>query len=348
MDTQEIYIVGMRFPHHSGHSGYEGFYPYVGTCLNSPVNFRWLKGGWGWAIDKNLASFTRPHYALGILLTEGAAALHMLRHKKALYHLIYGEVDLWLLGRLPKMAKRRLVVTFHEPTPPPWLGLDKMAPNIDAVFLVSKSQFPHFNRFIPAERIFVIPLGIDTAFFQPSEAVAQERICLTVGVHMRDYETLKSAIDLVIRADPRVRFTAVGSRLPGRNNSSLNDPRVSFLDNLSDEELRCAYQTSSLAVFPFINATANCALLEAMGCGLPIVATDVGGVREYLGDEAGILCKPHDPQALASAMLQILSDSRLARNLSQASRQRALRYDYSVVAAQMREMYSHLLQAGSP
>src|ERR1700758_2153011 len=107
----------MRFPHHSGHSGYEGFSRYIGTILKSPVNFRWLKGGWGWVIDKRVASLTRPHYALGILLTEGATALHMLYHKKAIYHLIYGDVDLWLLPKLRKITGNYLVVTFHEPTP---------------------------------------------------------------------------------------------------------------------------------------------------------------------------------------------------------------------------------------
>jgi glycosyltransferase involved in cell wall biosynthesis len=271
----------------------------------------------------------------------------MLRHKKALYHLIYGDVDLWLLARLPKITRQRLLVTFHEPTPPEWLQLDKIGSNIGAAFLVSKSQCPNFQKFIPKERIFVIPLGIDTAFFQPPERVNEGRICLTVGVHMRDYETLKSAIDLVLEVDPGVRFMAVGTCLPGRNNSCLNDNRVSFLDNLTDEELRRVYQMSSLAIFPFKNATANCALLEAMACGLPIVATDVGGVREYLGEEAGILCNPRDPEALANAMLRILNDSLLAGIMSRASRKCALAYDYRVVAARMSEIYLDILQGNS-
>lgn len=347
MFGSNIYLVGLRFSHHSGHSGYEGFSSYVGTILKPPVSFRWLKGVWSWAIDKSVAYMTRPHYALGIFLTEGAAALHMLRQKKALYHLIYGDVDLWLLPKLRKITRNRLVVTFHEPTPPEWLQLDKIAPNIDAAFLVSKSQHVYFEKFFPAERIFVIPIGIDTDFFQPGEVFNDERICLTVGVHLRDFETLKLAIDLVFKAEPRVRFIAVGSRLPGRNNSCLDDDRVSFLDNLSDEELRRVYQMSSLAIFPLKNATASNAFLEAMACGLPIVATDVGGVREYVGEEAGILCKPRDPEALANGILRILGDSLLAKRMSQASRKRARGYDYRVVATQMAEVYSKILESGS-
>jgi hypothetical protein len=60
VDATKIYLVGMRFPHHSGHSGYEGFGRYVGIALKPPANFRWLKGAWGWAIDKNLDRLTRP------------------------------------------------------------------------------------------------------------------------------------------------------------------------------------------------------------------------------------------------------------------------------------------------
>ena len=69
------------------------------------------------------------------------------------------------------------------------------------------------------------------------------------------------------------------------------------------------------------------ALLEAMAAGLPIVATDVGGNRESLGEGlAGILVPPHDPQALALAINQLLADGAARARLAANARARALEY----------------------
>jgi glycosyltransferase involved in cell wall biosynthesis len=108
---------------------------------------------------------------------------------------------------------------------------------------------------------------------------------------------------------------------------------------LSNEELLRAYHASSLAVFSFWWATANNSLLEAIACGLPIVATDIGGVREYVGEHAGILCPPQDPETLAAAMLRLLNEPDLAETMGAAARVKALAYDYRRVAEQLAEVY---------
>jgi glycosyltransferase involved in cell wall biosynthesis len=64
-------------------------------------------------------------------------------------------------------------------------------------------------------------------------------------------------------------------------------------------------------------------LQEAMRAGRPIVATDVGGVRELTGDGAAVLVKPCDPAGFAESVLNVLDDAGLASRLSQAAAQRA-------------------------
>lgn len=63
-------------------------------------------------------------------------------------------------------------------------------------------------------------------------------------------------------------------------------------------------------------------VLEAMAQGVPVVATEVGGVRDALGPHAGLLVPPGDVNALANAMLAILQDKSLQSNMGQAGRQR--------------------------
>jgi glycosyltransferase involved in cell wall biosynthesis len=349
MFSEKVYLIGPRYQHHSSHSGYEGFHRHIGTPLKPPINSRFMTGYWGWRVDTTITRLTpRPNYSLGLLLIEGTAALHMLTHGKSLYHVLYGDTDVWLLGYVKRLTGNRLVATFHEPPRNlEWLKIDKIAHNLDAVIVLSESQRQFFNKLLPAERIFVVPHGIDTDFFKPAEGLSEKHICITVGSHLRDFETLKLAITPILKENPHLHFFAVGARQPGGNNSHLYDERFEFLDNLSDEELLRIYRMSRIAIFPFQNATASNSLLEAMACGLPIVATDIGGVREYVGDEAGILCKPRDPGLLANAISQLLNNPSLANQMSNAGRARALEFDYRAVAKKMEKVYSDVLRMDS-
>jgi glycosyltransferase involved in cell wall biosynthesis len=66
------------------------------------------------------------------------------------------------------------------------------------------------------------------------------------------------------------------------------------------------------------------AVVEAMACGLPVVATDISGVRDALGDEpTGLVVPREDVQALAAAIGRLLDDELLRRLLGERARQRA-------------------------
>ena len=213
-----------------------------------------------------------------------------------------------------------------------------------AVILVSHSQRAYFEQFMPAERVFVIPHGVDTSFFQPAPTTPSPRRIITVGSHLRDFDTLKEAIRLVWQAEPGVHFTAIGARSDKKSLfPPLEDERARFLDGIDDLSLLQCYQGASVAAFAFQEATANNAMLEAMACGLPVVATDTGGISEYIQPQTGILCPPRDPQALASALITILKDETLRRTMSDASRRRVLDLDFQAIARRMAAVYAHIL-----
>ena len=350
MFEQQVYFIGLRYKHHAKHSGYEAFGRYVGTVLQPPVDFRWTLGKWGWPLNQFIARTTRhPWYSLGAHLTEWGALQHMLRYRNCLYHILYGDSDLWLLRRANRLTGNRLVASFHQPSADlRELGVvERVSRYLDAVILVSEAQRAYFEEFLPPERIFVVPHGVDTNFFHPGEPASDRPVCITVGSHLRDFDTLKQAIQLVWKASPDVQFIAVGTRSDKKSYfPELNDERVTFLDRISDETLLQAYQTAKVAVFSFKKATANNAMLEAMASGLPLVATDTGTLREYVVDGTGRLCPPRDPQALATAVLQVLNDANLQANMAAASRRHTLSLDFRVIADQMCEVYSRILVTG--
>jgi glycosyltransferase involved in cell wall biosynthesis len=353
-----VFIVGPRYQHHCGHSGYDGFVSHGAvTWLKAPVESRFLAGrlgrypvigDLGHRLDQlTTALAPRPLYTVGILLTELATAWHMVTHRGALYHVLYGDTDFWLLGHARRLTGNFLVASFHEPDYAlEWLAIDRIARRLDAAILVSESQRAYFRDVVPPDRIFVVPHGVDTDFFRPADALGQAPVCITVGAHHRDPVTFKRALDLILRKCPDVRVKAVGAQRKGGGNFLLEDDRVEFLEGISDEDLRAEYQSAALAVFSFNQATANNALLEAMACGLPIVATDIGGVRECVGERAGILCRQWDYEELAAAVLRVLGDRDLALSMGASARSRALEFDFTTVAERFAQVYGTVLGDG--
>src|SRR5262249_22586845 len=162
---------------------------------------------------------------------------------RSLYHVLYGDTDFWLLGYVSRLTGHRLVATFHEPDYAlEWLAIDKIATGLDAVILVSESQRAYFEAFVPPERLFVIPHGVDTEFFGPAEKLSDQPVGVTVGSHHRDPETLTRALDTILGKNPAAVMHAVGARRKGGGNFILNDERVTFHEGVSDEELRSIYQ----------------------------------------------------------------------------------------------------------
>jgi glycosyltransferase involved in cell wall biosynthesis len=88
------------------------------------------------------------------------------------------------------------------------------------------------------------------------------------------------------------------------------------------------------------------AILEAMAAGLPIVATQVGGVPEIVVDgETGLLVPPADEKALAQALLTLLEDASLRQHFGLAGRQRLLeQFDIAVTRQKTVDLYGRLLQ----
>jgi glycosyltransferase involved in cell wall biosynthesis len=338
------FLVGLRYQHHARHSGYDRVAEHLGHWIKTPIRARYFPGRLGTAVNRLLAAAVgQPKYSVGVLLAEVAAAVHMLRRDNALYHVMYGERDLLLLRFLARRSGNRLVATFHGPlgTPPPpraWLP-----DTLDAAILVAEYQRSHFESLLPPERIFVVRHGVDSEFFHPGDAAAADRTCITVGSHQRDFTTFARAVEHVWRRDPGVRFVFAGIESPGVLGPLASDPRVSVLGRISDAELRAAYRAAGVALFAFEDATASNALLEAMACGLPIVATDVGGIGEYVNGDAACLCPPRDAERMADEVLGLLDDRDRVRRMGRASRALAVEHDYRAMAAEVREVYARVL-----
>jgi glycosyltransferase involved in cell wall biosynthesis len=361
------YIVGLKYEHHADHSGYSGFTRYLGVPLKLRLRNRWLDGRMGPRLDAlAAATVRRPRASVSLLLLERVAKRHMRSNRGGLYHVLHGDTDfsgrsrrvafptrtkhLAVLVRASRATGNQIVATFHKPfSILNGAGVDRSVISaLDGAILVSSSQRPFFSELLEPERIHVVHHGVDTEFFHPAEALPVEPVCVAVGSYLRDFRCLAHAMQHVWARNPAARLIAVGTQRYGdRHLQELGDERVEFLDNVDDGALRNAYRRARLAVFALEDATVNNALLEAMACGLPIVSSDVGGVKEYAG-EGCIVCPPRDPEALANGVLRVLADSSLAERLGGASRTRALARDYRIVAEDLQRAYETIAALPQP
>ena len=102
---------------------------------------------------------------------------------------------------------------------------------------------------------------------------------------------------------------------------------------------------AGMLVLPSLEDNCPMVVLEAMAAGVPIVASNVGGVPELIEDGVnGLLCDPRDPESMRSAVHRLLDDRHLGIRLSTEARERAFEAHYPVTIAKKHlEIYGRIL-----
>ncbi|MDB4916842.1 MAG: glycosyltransferase family 1 protein [Gemmatimonadetes bacterium] len=195
---------------------------------------------------------------------------------------------------------------------------------------------------IPPERQIVVTNGVDAEFAVP--VPAEVRTTLSHRLAWRsDVTNLlfvgnlthNKGIDLLLHAMKRIRAPVrlvVGGALrsPGQASDLLRgaglserDDRIVFTDFLTFDELRALYQLADVFVFPSRADTLPLVILEAMVSGLPVVASNVGGIPYEVTPDCGIVFPSEDVEALASAIDELVCDAPRRQRMGAAARSRA-------------------------
>lgn len=150
--------------------------------------------------------------------------------------------------------------------------------------------------------------------------------------------------------DPKVQRLALLDPPNYRQNLQAQVPewlakRVSFVGAVSHLQLQDYFHQSALLVNPSVSEAFGMSLVEAMASGVPVVATQVGGMVDVVvQDETGLLVSADDPAALATAMEQLLADESLRREMGQRGRMRAEKvFAWEAIAHNLLTHYQHLL-----
>ncbi|MEM3824259.1 MAG: glycosyltransferase family 4 protein, partial [Candidatus Bathyarchaeia archaeon] len=126
---------------------------------------------------------------------------------------------------------------------------------------------------------------------------------------------------------------------------SLPPNTIRFVENIPHLMLPDFYSAADVVVVPSLYDAFPKVVLEAMACGIPVVASDVGGIPEMVSHgRTGFLVEPCNSSRLAEALVSVLMDEDLKRRLaSNAFRLVSNLYTWSNVARQVTAVYERLL-----
>jgi len=197
----------------------------------------------------------------------------------------------------------------------------------------------------------IVPNVFDPAIFFPLEQRPGDTVrLLIVGhldeQHVKGFPTLAEALRrLPTNADWHLDVIGTGPARAGyeeRLAATNLLERVTFHGALPKPAVAEAMRRANVFVLPSRYDNMPCVVVEALGSGLPVVATRVGGIPEMVREGDGALVPPSDPEALAEALLPFISRSEEHDSEAIAERARA-RYGADTVAAQLTRIYEEVV-----
>lgn len=327
---------------------------------------------------EELVSFV-PAFIEGVERRAGLVGGYDLVHA---HYWLSGEVACTLRERwgVPLVAsfhtlakvKNRSLAPGEAPEPPARLrGEERVIAGADRVVAATPSEAAQLVGLYGAdpERIRLVPPGVDHDLFapRPRRAAAERlhmadvRLLLFVGrlqAHKAPDVAVRTLAEVVAR-DPAGTRDVVLAIVGGPSGTGSGaevarimdlaralgvQERVMLFPPQPQNRLADFYAAAEVLLVPSRSESFGLVALEAQACGIPVVATRVGGLRYVVLSEAtGFLVEGHDPADHAVAVLRLLSEPDLGRRMGLAGVEHARRFSWEATARELRAVYEEVL-----
>lgn len=281
------------------HSGYELLFHYLSKKIEANSLYGSSLGKFHKLMDVarkstgfHFGDRANRFYDPSALRTEVRAYLSTYMQAVRLIHLAYVENQFEFLNKKSRLSRLRkkeipLVGTIHQPTS--WWRHHNYFPlleGFDKLLVLTQFDEDRINEKFIAKAVF-IPHGVDTDFFAPdlTRKHANAMHCLFVGQWLRDFRTLTAVIERIGQLKKDIVFDLVVPASTGTYPDMIGlmrHPAVRLHRKISDLELKHMYQSADVLFMPLLDCTANNGVLEGMASGLPVISTDIPGIKSYV------------------------------------------------------------------
>ncbi len=218
-----------------------------------------------------------------------------------------------------------------------------------------------------ADNVITIPPGVDVERFRPlapreppvdTGLPARYVLCLSRIDSNKGHDLLLYAFDIVRKSVPDVQLIiGGGSANPEEREAGILASlrniiaergmagRVTFSGYVADEMMAPTYRQAEMFVLPSLFEPFGMTAQEAMACGVPVVASKLGGIRDVItSGENGLLVDPSDAAEFAASMTRLLDDDRFRSSIGTTG-QRAVveKYSWQVIAGRFIALYEQYL-----
>jgi glycosyltransferase involved in cell wall biosynthesis len=340
-----LLLSDVKMPWFGLHTGYENLAPHLSRIMDTDRIGE--SNGLPSKITGRTASLLMGHRPNNSALSGGRvrAALRMILTGRPL-HILYGEAHLPEWGDFPVRLMERTLLTLHQPFRR-WDhdSLGSLRNFRHAICLSSAETALFRDRMAPGARVRFIPHGTDTRFFRPGRPDDTPRL-LYSGVHLRNVAMLARIATSLRTRHPHVVIDALvpRARRKGPHFEFLSElPNIRWHEGLDDGSLLSLYRRSYLLLLPMNESSANTAVVEALSCGLPIVTTDVGGIRDYGGGSLYPVVANDDDEAMLALIDRYLGSRDFRNFAGDAAREFAEReLSWERIAAEHAAFYEEI------
>jgi glycosyltransferase involved in cell wall biosynthesis len=226
---------------------------------------------------------------------------------------------------------------------------EKLAYKNAAFCIAASSAVKEYFQSMGVENIAVIPNGIDINRFEGlNRQEARNKLGLNNEFAIMTVARLekRKGLEFLIKALPELNFPFVCLLIgDGEERDNLKDlskklgvgDKVRFLGQIGNKEIPGYLVAADCFILPSLEEGFGIVILEAMAAGLPVIGSDIGGIKDIIEDgRTGLLVEPANPKALAGAIAKVYSGQKFIKPDLK-------KYDWDEIAGRVKEVYQKSL-----
>ena len=233
----------------------------------------------------------------------------------------------------------------------------KIAQKLPRILTVSSNSYEDIIRDhkVDAERLHIVNVGVDTNQFRPMDDISPVpgRLMTTASadVAMKGLAFLLEALAKLRTENDSIHLVVIGKpKYDSKATKLIKELRLSehieFVSGVSDERIVELYNEAQIAIVPSLYEGFSLPAIEAMSCGVPLIATTGGALPEVVGEDGvtALQVAPGNSEDLAAKIRWALKEPKLRSTIGFAGRQRVVKnYSWRITAEKTVEHYRALL-----